>query len=147
MKLILKSEVKNLGKAGSVINVADGYARNYLIPNNLAVEADARNIKMFHDEKKKIETKTKTIMEEARELSAKLSAISLTLTAKAGDESRLFGSITTMDIAEALKKQGLEIDRKKIILEEPIKRLGSYNAGIKVHPEITARISLTIVAE
>lgn len=147
MKLILKADVKNLGKAGSVINVADGYARNYLIPNNLAVEAGARNIKMFHDEKKKVETKTKNIMEEALELSEKLSAISLTLTAKAGEENRLFGSITTMDIAEALKRKGLEIDRKKIILEEPIKRLGSYNAGVKVHPEITARISLTVVAE
>lgn len=147
MKLILKADVKNLGKAGSVINVADGYARNYLIPNNLAVEAAARNIKMFNDEKKKIETKTKNIMEEAQELSEKLSSISLTLTAKAGEENRLFGSITTMDIAEALKKKGLEIDRKKIILEEPIKRLGSYNAGVKVHPEITAKISLTVVAE
>lgn len=147
MKLILKADVKNLGKAGSVVNVADGYARNYLIPNNLAVEAAAKNIKMFNDEKKKLETKTKNIMEEARELSERLSSISLTLTAKAGEENRLFGSITTMDIAEALKGKGLEIDRKKIILEEPIKRLGSYTAGVKVHPEITARISLTVVAE
>lgn len=147
MKLLLKADVKNLGKTGSVVNVADGYAKNYLIPNNLAVEAADKNIKMFAQEKNKLETKARNILEEARGLSEKLSSINLTLTAKAGEENRLFGSITTMDIAEALKKKGLEIDRKKIILEEPIKRLGSYTAAVKIQPEITAQINLTVIAE
>lgn len=147
MRVILMQDVKGIGKSGSIVNTADGYARNYLIPKNLAVEATGGNINALEQEKKKNDAKTKNIRKEAVEFSEKLSTITLTLTARAGEEDKLFGSITTMDIAEALKNEGVAIDRKKIMLDEPIKRLGLYTAGIKVHPEVTAKVNIKVVAE
>jgi len=147
MKVILKEDVKNLGKMGSVVNVADGYARNYLIPGNLAAPADVKSIKALEHEKRMIEERAKKLKNSAQSLADSLSKMTITLSAKAGEEERLFGSITTMDIAEALKKEGINIDRKKIILNEPIKRLGSYTVGIKIHPEIIASLNITVVAE
>lgn len=147
MKLILKDDVKGLGTIGSVVSVSDGYARNFLIPKNLAIEANTKNIKELEHEKKKIAEQAKKIKNSAQTIAEKISSIALTLSAKAGEEEKLFGSVTTMDIADALKKQGLDIDRKKIILEEPIKRLGSYTVGVKIHPEITANLQISVVAE
>jgi large subunit ribosomal protein L9 len=147
MKVILQDEVKNLGKIGDVVTVADGYARNFLIPKKLAVEANVKNIKSLEHEKRKIEDRAKKIRNEAQGLTERLSAMTLTLRAKAGEEERLFGSITSMDIAEALKREGVEIDRKRILLDEPIKRLGSYSVGIKVHHQITAQVNIQVIAE
>lgn len=147
MKVILQEDVKNLGRIGDVVNVADGYARNYLIPKRLAVEANTKNIKSLEHEKRKMEEKSKKIRNEAQRFSEKLSTMTLTLHAKAGEEERLFGSITTMDIAEALKREGVEVERKKILLDEPIKRLGSYTVGIKVHPEVITHLNIKVVAQ
>lgn len=147
MKVILHEEVKNLGKIGEVVNVADGYARNFLIPKKLAVEANIKNVRALDHEKKKIEEKVKKIKSSAEQLSEKISSLAITLHAKAGEEEKLFGSITTMDIAEALKKEGIDIERKKILLDEPIKRLGSYSIHIKVHPELTTHLNLQVVPE
>lgn len=147
MKVILQENVQSLGKMGDVVNVADGYARNYLIPKKLGVEANIKNIKALEHEKKKIEEKAKKVRNEARGLAERLSSLTLTLSAKAGEEERLFGSITGMDIAEALKKEGFEVERKKILLDEPIKRLGSYTVGIKIHPEVTSKVQINVIAE
>lgn len=147
MKVILKEDVKSLGAMGSVVNVADGYARNYLIPKNLAVEANTKNVKTLEHEKKKIAEQAKKIRNSAQLLAEKISSMTITLSAKAGEEEKLFGSVTNMDIAEALKKEGLDIDRKKIALDEPIKRLGSYTVGIKIHPELIARLNVAVVSE
>ena len=147
MKVILREDVKNLGTAGSVVNVADGYARNYLIPKNVAVEANTKNIKGLEHQKRQIEDRAKKIRDAAQDLSAKLSSLTLTMSAKAGEEEKLFGSITTMDIAEALKKEGFDIERKKIMLDEPLKRLGTYTVGVKVHPQVTSHLTVQIVAE
>ncbi len=147
MKVILQEEVKGLGKMGDVVNVAEGFARNYLIPRKLAVEANVKNVKAMEHEKRKVEEKAKKMRSEAERLSEKLAAMTLTLSAKAGEEERLFGSVTTMDIAEALKREGIEIDRKKILLEEPIKRLGTHSVGIRIHSDVTARVSVRVVAE
>ena len=147
MKVILKEDVKSLGAMGSVVNVADGYARNYLIPKNLAVEANTKNVKTLEHEKKKIAEQAKKIRNSAQLLAEKLSSMTITLIAKAGEEEKLFGSVTNIDIAEALKKEGLDIDRKKIALDEPIKRLGSYTVGIKIHPELIARLNIAVVSE
>jgi len=147
MKVILHEEVKNLGKIGEVVDVAEGYARNFLIPKKLAVEANIKNVRALTHEKKKIEEKTKKIKGAAQQLSEKISSLTLTLHAKAGEEEKLFGSITTMDIVEALKKEGIEIERKKIVLDEPIKRLGSYSIHIKIHPELTTHLNVQVVAE
>ena len=147
MKVILQEDVKNLGKMGEVVNVTDGYGRNYLIPKKFAVEANIKNISAMEHEKRKIEEKAKKIKISAQGLSDRISALSLTLHAKAGEEERLFGSITTMDIAEALKKEGIDIDRKKILLDEPIKRVGSYTIGIKIHPELITNLNVVVAAE
>ncbi|MCL5022640.1 MAG: 50S ribosomal protein L9 [Nitrospirae bacterium] len=147
MKVILQEDVKNLGRMGEVVNVADGFARNYLIPRKLGVEANVNNIKALDHEKRKIEEKAKKMRNDAQGQAERLSATTLTLSAKAGEEEKLFGSITSMDIAEALKKEGFEIDKKKILLEEPIKRIGSYSVGVKIHHEIIAQVQVKVVAE
>ncbi len=147
MKLILQEDVKSLGKMGDVVNVADGYARNYLIPRKLGVEANVKNIKALEHEKRRIEEKGKKIRHDAQGLAERLSATEITLSAKAGEEEKLFGSITSMDIAEALKKEGFDIEKKKILLEEPIKRLGAYSVGIKIHHDVTAQVQVKVIAE
>jgi len=147
MKVILKEDVKNLGKMGDIVNVAEGYSRNFLIPKKLAVEAITENIKALEHQKKIIQEKAKKIKDASRNLSDKISSLNITIKAKAGEEEKLFGSITSMDIAAALKNEGIEIDKKKISLEEPIKRLGSYTVSVKIHPEITAQLNITVVSE
>ncbi len=145
MKVILKEDVKNLGIIGSVVNVADGYGRNYLIPKNLAVEANPKNIKKFEHEKNIILEKAKKLRKTAEELASKLSNITLNIEANTGEDDKLFGSVTTMDIATVLSKQGIEIDKRKItIQDEPIKRLGTYNVYIKLHPEVTVSVNLEV---
>jgi len=147
MKVILKDDVKNMGNMGQIIEVADGYARNYLVPRGLAVEANTKNIKSLEHQKRVIQEKSKKIRNEAQELSNKITTMSLVIKAKAGEEGKLFGSVTTMDIAESLKNEGMEIDKKKISLDEPIKRLGSYTVNIKVHPEVTTQVNLQVIEE
>ncbi len=147
MKVILQENVQNLGKMGEVVNVADGYARNYLIPRKLGVEANVKNVRALEHEKKRIEEKARKVRNEAQGLAERLGAVTLTLSAKAGEEERLFGSITSMDIAEALKKEGFEVEKKRIQLDEPIRRLGSYAVGIKIHPDVTTKVQINVVAE
>ena len=147
MKLILKEDVKSLGKMGAIVDVAEGYAKNYLIPKKLAVEAITENIKALEHQKRVIQEKAKKVRNSAQSLSDKISSLNLTIKAKAGEEEKLFGSITSMDIADALKNEGIEIDRKKIVLEEPIKRLGSYTVGVKIYPEMTAQLNITVASE
>ena len=147
MKIVLKDDVKNIGKMGQIIDVADGYARNYLVPRGLAIEANTKNIKALEHEKRIIEKKAKKIKNSAQELSNKILAMTFTIKAKAGDEGKLFGSVTTMDIAELLQKEGIEIDKKKISLDEPIKRLGSYSVNVKLHPEISTQLNIQVIQE
>ncbi len=147
MKVILKEDVKNLGAAGSIVNVADGYARNFLIPRNLAVEASSVNIKALEQERKKIEDAARKAKESAQELSNRLSSLTVQIMAKAGEEGKLFGSITNADISEALKREGFDVDRKRIMLEEPIKRLGTYTVNVKVYQDIIVPVNINVVAE
>ncbi len=146
MKVILKEDVKNLGSIGAVVNVADGYGRNYLIPKNLAAEASSKNIKRFEHEKKVILEKAKKIKTTHEESARKLSDVKLSIEANAGEDGKLFGSVTGMDISEALSKQGFEIDKRRIVLpEEAIKRLGLYTVQIKLHQDVTANINLEVI--
>lgn len=147
MKVILKEDIKNLGVAGSVVNVADGFARNFLIPRNLAVEASTKNIKALEQARKKIEDEARKAKDRAQELSNKLSSLTIQIQAKAGEEGKLFGSITNADISEALKREGYDIDRKKIVLEGPIKRLGTYTVQVKVYQDIVATVNINVIAE
>jgi large subunit ribosomal protein L9 len=147
MKVVLRDDVKNVGKMGQVVDVADGYARNYLVPRGLAIEANTKNIKSLEHEKRIIGEKAKRIKISVQGLADKISTITLTIKANAGEEGKLFGSVTTMDIAELLKNEGIEIDKKKISLDEPIKRLGSYSVNVKLHPEVSAQLAVEVVQE
>jgi large subunit ribosomal protein L9 len=147
MKVFLKEDVKSLGRIGEVVNVSDGYARNYLLPKKLAVEANTKNIKEFEHHKRVLQERAARIRAEFKTLADELSALSLTIKAKAGEEEKLFGSVTNMDIAEALKEAGQEIDKKKIVLDEPIKRLGEYTVEVKIDAEISAKVKVNVIAE
>ncbi len=147
MKVIIKSDVKNIGQIGEVISVKDGYARNFLIPKGLAVEANLKNIKALEHEKRKIADISRKIKSTADTLSSKLSDMTLVIKARAGEEEKLFGSITAMDISEELKKEGFEVDKKKIQLDEPIKRLGEHSVNIKIHQNVSAKLNIKVIAE
>ncbi len=145
MRLILKEDVKNLGPIGSIVEVKNGYGRNYLIPRNLAVEANQKNLKQFEHEKKIILAKAKKLKQSMEDFAEQISRLTISIEAKAGEEDKLFGSVTGKDIAEAIAKQGIEIDKRKIQLEEPIKRLGSYDVAVKVHHDVTASVKVEVV--
>ncbi|MDA8337751.1 MAG: 50S ribosomal protein L9, partial [Nitrospiraceae bacterium] len=142
MQVILKEDVKDLGHIGDLVNVKEGYARNFLIPKGLAVEANPKNLKALEHEKRKIQELVKKAKTAAEELASKVSGTTVTIKAKAGEEDKLFGSVTVMDIADALKKEGMDIDKKKIVMEEPIKRLGNYTVSVKIHSEVSAQLNV-----
>lgn len=147
MKVILRSDVERLGSAGDVVSVAAGYARNFLLPRGFAVAANDGNVTLIEVEKKRVAKDQVRLKEEAEALAKELEKISLTISKQSGEEDKLFGSVTNMEIAEALAKENHEIDKRKIILEEPIKALGIYTVPIKIHTEVTANVKLWVVKE
>jgi len=144
MEVILNKDVDRIGKAGQVIKVKDGYARNFLIPNNLAIPVNSVNLKKLEEEKKTKLQQLEKSRKEAEELKTKLNGLSLTLPVLT-EEDKLYGSISPVDLSNALKEEGLEIDKNKIVIEEPIKALGIYEIPVKLHPEITAKLKVWIV--
>jgi large subunit ribosomal protein L9 len=147
MKIILRADVERLGKIGSLVNVSPGFARNFLIPNNMAYPATEGNLKRIEFEKHRAAQLAEREKEEARQFAAKLGEVSLTFQVKVGEEDKLYGSVTSADISEEMLKQGFEIDKRKILIEEPIKALGVYSVGVRVHPEVTAEIKVWVVKE
>lgn len=147
MKIILREDVEKLGKAGEVVKVKDGFGRNYLIPRKLAVLANVRNMKALDHDRRTIETRAKKTRKTAEATAATLSSVSLTLPAKAGEEGKLFGAITSRDIAEALGKAGVTVDRKAIQLADPIKQVGDYKVKIRVATDVLPEISVSVVPE
>jgi len=147
MKIILREDVEKLGKAGEVVKVKDGYGRNYLIPRQLAVLANVRNMKSLDHDRRTIETRAKKTRKTAEATAATLSAVSLVLPAKAGEEGKLFGAITSRDIAEALGKAGVIVDRKAIQLADPIKQVGDYKVKVRVAADVLPEISVSVVPE
>jgi large subunit ribosomal protein L9 len=147
MEVILKEDVLKLGHRGDVVNVADGYGRNYLLPGKLAIQATAANKAVI--EQMKASAARKTIKEKAasEDLAKQISAVELTFERKVGDGEHLFGSVTSGDIAHALEAQGFTVDRRKIALEEPLKTLGEFHVPIKLHREVTAHVKVTIVSD
>ncbi len=145
MKIILRKDYEPLGKVGDVVEVKDGYARNYLIPSQIAHEATPQNLKKVEEEKKRAHIKEFKDKRTAEELAKKLEPVSLTATVAVGEEDKVFGAVTSHDIAELLKAKGFEIDRRKIHLEEPLKALGVYEIPIKLHSEVEARIKVWVV--
>jgi large subunit ribosomal protein L9 len=147
MKVILKQNVPSLGKAGDLIKVNDGYARNFLIPKNLAIEADEKNIKTFEHEKKNILHKAQKEYNTAQDLALALANLTLTFARKVGDQDKIFGSVTTKEIELALKEKGYNIDRKMIIHDEQIKSLGEFNVKIKLTAGVETEIKLIVIGE
>lgn len=145
MKVILLQDVKSLGKKGEVVNTSDGYARNMLLPKKLAVPATAGNMKDLQMKKKGEEKRAAEIKAEAEELKSKLEKKPVTVSIKVGEGGRAFGSVSTKDLAEAVKSQlGLEVDKKKIVLASPIKELGTATVSVKLHPEVTADLKVEV---
>ncbi len=147
MKVILLEDVDALGKLGDTVNVKDGYARNYLIPRNLALPATTRNLKAQAHKFKDIELKRSKIVGDAQSLADKIAGVSLIFNRKTGEKGRLFGSVTNMDIADALEEKGLTINRRDIVLPEPIKSLGEYDVQVKLHHEVSPVVKITVLPE
>jgi large subunit ribosomal protein L9 len=147
MKVILKENVESLGKAGDLVKVADGYARNFLVPKGLAAEASGRNLKVFEHEKQRIMQQAEKIQKQAEEAAARLSAVTCTIARRVGEQEKLFGSVGAKDIEEALVVQGIEIGKKSVILDEPIKALGEFPVRIKLSAGVTGEIKVVVVAE
>ncbi|MCE1227286.1 MAG: 50S ribosomal protein L9 [Geobacteraceae bacterium] len=146
MKLILQENIEHLGQIGDIVKVAPGYARNYLLPKGLAIEATVKNAKALEHAKRQLAYKKNKSLEAAKNLVAKLEALSIELTHQAGEEGKLFGSVTNMEIAAFLKDNGFDVDRKKIVLAEPIKQLGEYSVPVKIHPEVAATLKVKVSA-
>lgn len=146
MEVILLEEVKSLGKKGDVVKVSDGYARNFILPKKLGVEATAKNMNDLKLQKAAEAKHQREILEEAQILGGKIKAGSITLKIKAGEGGRTFGSISTKEIATALKEQmGYEIDKKKLTLTEPIKNIGTFHIPVKLHPKVTTELKVKVV--
>lgn len=147
LEVILREDIKTLGKAGEMVRVKPGYARNYLLPKGLAYEATEGNKKRIAAESKARGVKHEAEKTEAAAMARTLGSVSLTIPGKAGEGDRLFGSITASDIADALAKQGHKIDKRKIDLDHPIKSLGQHTVAIRLHPEVQAEIHVSVVPE
>ena len=146
MKVILKENVDGLGQIGELVNVKPGYARNFLLPRSLALLANTRNIKELEHQKRQLERKLQLVTQQAEVLKQKVEAVKCLFEHRAGEDGKLFGSVTTADIADKLIEAGLEIDRKKIQLAEPIKALGDYEVPVKLQANVTAGIKVSVVA-
>ena len=147
MKVILLKDIESLGSAGEVVEVKNGYGRNFLIPRNEALIASTANMAQFESRRKQQETLAERDRRAAEALAKKLEAESITAQVKVGEEDRLFGSVTAQHIAELLDEKGYEIDRRAIHLEDPIRELGVYNVEVRLHPEVATAVKLWVVKE
>ncbi|MFZ1748071.1 MAG: 50S ribosomal protein L9 [Nitrospirales bacterium] len=145
MKVILQENVEGLGYLGDVLTVAKGYARNYLLPRKKAVVAEERQVKLLQHIKRQIDQKAKKELESLGESGKNLSKISLTFEVQTGKDDKLFGSVTSKDVAERLAAQGVEVDRRKIHLPQPLKELGTFSVAIKLHRDVVPKINVTLV--
>jgi len=145
MKIVLKQDIDKLGTTGDIVEVADGYGRNYLLPRGLALKATLGAEKVAKQIKKATGRKIQEEKTNLEELAKKLSKLSLTIPVQVGEDEKMYGSVTSIDIANMLKQEGIEIDKKKIILKEPIKKLGVFNIQIKLHPEVTAEVKIWVI--
>ncbi len=148
MKVILIEDVKSLGKKGEIVNVNDGYARNYVLPKKLGVEANSKNLNDLKLQKKNDEKVAKEKLEDAKALAEKIEAKEIVVKLEAGTSGKVFGSVSTKEIAAEVKKQlGLEVDKKKISIPDAIKSLGNYNVKVKLHRDVTANLSVKVEAK
>ena len=147
MEVILREHVENVGRSGELVKVADGYARNYLLPRNLALLPTEGNKKQIERERAKFEAKEAEEKKGAEAIAARLADVEISISRKVGETEALYGSVTTGDIAQALAEKGFEIDRRKLQLAEAIKKIGDYKVPVKLHREVTVPITVKVVAE
>ncbi len=147
MKLILREDIKNLGRAGDTVQVAEGFARNYLLPKKMALLATPNNQKRLAQELNSHKGRERRVQRDAQYQAEKIAEQPLVFTSPAGEAGKLFGSVTTADIEAALAKRGVEIDKRKLELEEPIKMVGTYEVSVRLHPEVTARLIVVVEAK
>lgn len=145
MQIILTEEVKGVGRAGEIVNVKDGYGRNYLIPRKFAIPATSTNIKALEHEKKVIADRQGKLKREAEKAAKSMEALSCVILCQVGEEGKLFGSVTSIDIEKFLKDKGFPVERKNIHLEEPIKSLGDFTVEIKLHQDVKAHLKVQVV--
>ncbi len=145
MRVILRTDIEKLGKLGDVVEVKPGYARNYLLPKRLAMPATESNLKIFEQEKKKLEEKLNAERFQAKELAEKLEKEVIEIPVRVGEGDKLYGSVTSSNIVELLKEKGFEIDRKKIEMDKPIRALGEYKIPVKLYPGVVATLNISVV--
>lgn len=143
--MILTVDIQSLGRAGEIVDVREGYGRNFLLPQKKAVLADPKNLKMMEHQKRVVASKQEKIKRQAKELLDKLASTSVTISREAGEDDKLFGSVTTKDIADSLRREGFEIDRHYIHLDHPIKSLGVFEVPVKLHAEVAGNIKVWVV--
>lgn len=146
MQIILTKNIDHLGTTGSIVKVKSGYARNYLVPRGLAVVADPKNKVALERQLKKINVQKEAELKEAKAFAAKLEKVSITISKQVGEEEKIFGSVTTAEISDLIKAEGIEVSKKDITLLEEVKKVGVYNAEIKVHPEVSCKVKVWVVA-
>ena len=147
MKLLLKLDVHGLGVCGDEVDVKDGYGKNFLIPNGQAILATPKNLKQFNHQKSIIQARLKSERVNAEAQVQEIEKVTCVFKKKAGDNGKLFGTVTTQEVSESLRSHGIEIDRRKLQLQEPIKSLGDFDISVKLHPEVTATIKITVAQE
>ena len=145
MEVILNESIESLGKAGDIVNVSDGYARNYLIPKGIAIVANKKNLVQIEKQRAAILERAAKVRQEYEALAEQLSKLDIEIPVKVGEEEKLYGSVTSMDIARAIEEKGYQVDRKKIVLPEPIKALGEYEIPVKLSPDVTATVKVRVV--
>jgi large subunit ribosomal protein L9 len=147
MQVILLEDVPSLGKAGDQVRISDGFGRNYLIPKKKAVLATEKSLKALEHQKRQVQQRMGKVKKDVETIVQQIETLSCTFAKPVGESGKLFGSVTSMEIESYLKENGIEVDRKKILLEEPIKNVGMFNVPIKLHPEVTAHLKVWVVQE
>jgi large subunit ribosomal protein L9 len=147
MEVILKEDIANVGKIGELVRVRDGYARNYLLPRGLVMLANKKNIKTFEHQKKMVGDQKQKIMRQAQAIGEELNGVTVSIAMRAGEEGKLFGSVTNIHIEKALKAKGLKVDRRKIQLEEPIKTLGDFDVPVRLTADLSVPVKVSVIPE
>jgi large subunit ribosomal protein L9 len=147
MKIILRSDIPNIGRQGDVKKVSPGFARNYLVPQNLAMEATSANLKIWERQRVKLEKQREEIISAAKEIASKMEAVEFTVKVKTGENGKIFGSVTTLNLLKIFGEKGFEVNKRDILLSDNIKEVGNYEVNVRLHPEVVVRVKLAVIGE
>jgi large subunit ribosomal protein L9 len=147
MKVILRSDITNVGRQGEVKEVSPGFARNYLVPQNLAMEATPANLKIWERERVKFEKKREEIISAAKEIASKMEAVEFTVKVKIGENGKIFGSVTPANLSKIFEEKGFEVNKRDILLSDNIKEVGNYEVNVRFHPEVVVKVKLAVIGE